>query len=198
MSNAQVFHDPLREDLDYLIDRSREHERELKQLRSDEEGRRQFEYLQGRARQHDSQLTEICDKWAFVTDCVGRQNHELESLTNRLKTLENTVGKLSEDKFVSLTNRLKALENKVGKLSEDTSVLAGQPRPRVVRLGNVLYRVGAGLAAILLAGGIWMFTDVIADANADGSAWLLPTILIVGSVVTALTARALGYLLAGQ
>src|SRR5262245_46478177 len=176
MSNAQVFHDPLREDLDYLIDRSREHDRELKQLRSNEEGRRQFEYLQGRARQHDSQLTEICDKWAFVTDCVGRQNHEFVSLTNRLKTLENTVGKLSED----------------------ISVLAGQPRPRVVRLGNVLYRVGAGLAAILLAGGIWMFTDVIADANADGSAWLLPTILIAGSVVTALTARALGYLLAGQ
>jgi len=176
MSNAQVFHDPLREDLDYLIDRSRQHDRELKELRSNEEGRRQLEYLQGRAQQHDSQLAEICDKWMFATDFVGRQNHELESLTNRLKTLESTVGKLSED----------------------VSVLAGQPRPGVVRLGNMLYRAGAGLAAILLGGGIWLFTDVIADANADGSAWLLPTILIAVSVVTALTASALRYLLAGE
>src|SRR5215470_3194318 len=140
MSNAQVFHDPLREDLDYLIDRSRQHDRELKELRGNEEGRRQLEYLQGRAQQH---------------------------------------------------------EDKVGRLSEDVSVLAGQPRPWVVRLGNMLYRAGAGLAAILLAGGIWLFTDVIADANADGSAWLLPTIFIAGSVVTALTARALRYLPAG-
>jgi len=141
MSNAQVFHDPLREDLDYLIDRSRQHDRELKELRGNEEGRRQLEYLQGRAQQH---------------------------------------------------------EDKVGRLSEDVSVLAGQPRPWVVRLGNMLYRAGAGLAAILLAGGIWLFTDVIADANADGSAWLLPTILIAVGVVTALTASALRYLLAGE
>src|SRR5262249_56356297 len=95
MSNTQVFHDPLREDLDYLIDRSRQHDRELKELRSNEEGRRQLEYLQGRARQHDSQLTEICDKWAFVTDCVGRQNHELVSLTNRLNTPANPPAKPS-------------------------------------------------------------------------------------------------------
>jgi len=81
MSNAQVFHDPLREDLDYLIDRSRQHDRELKELRGNEEGRRQLEYLQGRAQQH---------------------------------------------------------EDKVGRLSEDVSVLAGQPRPWVVRLGNML------------------------------------------------------------
>src|SRR5437879_5864223 len=106
-NTAEVFHDPLREDVEYLIDRSRQHDRELKELRKNEEGRRQFEYLQERAEEHHGQLADLCDKWVFVSNFIGQQGHELESLSSGLKSLEGTVEKLAAD----------------------VSVLAGKPRP---------------------------------------------------------------------
>jgi hypothetical protein len=177
MSNvAELDHEPLREDVEYLLDRCRQHDRQLAKIHDDDQSQRQFEHLLERSQQHDLQLAELCDKWLFVTNSLRRQGRQIDALTDGISTLERTVKNLADD---------------VRRIAE-------KPRPRAAKLGNVLYWLGAGVAVILLFSGIWLFSAVIKAESPEPGAWIVPATLIVLSIVAALIASALRYLLAGR
>src|SRR3954470_7122020 len=76
---------PTREEIDYLLDHSREHDRRLGYI--DERLEETAEYLSERSRQHDAQLTELCDKWTMVAGSLTEQAREIERLNGALQAI---------------------------------------------------------------------------------------------------------------
>ena len=170
MSNAaELYHDPLREDIDYLLERSRQHDRQLAEIRNDDQSQRQLEYLLERSQEHDRQLAELCDKWLFVTNSLGQQGRQIEGLTEGFRALERTASKLADE----------------------ARAFADKRRPRGTRRSAALHWFVAGLAAILLFSGIWLFTEVVQAESPEPDAWIIPMALIIGSIVAALSSGAL-------
>lgn len=168
MSNAaELYPDPIREDVDYLLERSRQHERQLAEVR--EQSQQQFEDLMERLEEHHRQLAELCDKWLFATSSLREESRHIEDLTAGLKSLEQ----------------------RVGRLADDIRAKAGKPKSAAARVREVLYWLGAGAAVVLLFSGIWLFSGLLwADSPRPG-AWLLPTGVTALGVMAALFAGVL-------
>src|SRR5262245_44225226 len=167
MTNAaKISTDPLREDVDHLFDRSRQHERQLAEIRKgDQFKERQVEYLLERCRQQEQQLAELSNKWLVVTNLLGQQGRQISGLNDGRKSLEGAVKTLAAD-----------------------LVFAGKLRSAAATLGDVLYWLGAGAAAILLGSGIWQFSAIIQSESPDPGAWFIPAALIGLSMAAALLA----------
>jgi hypothetical protein len=164
-------HAPTREEVDHLLDRSREHDRRV--ARIDERVDESIEYFAERSRQHDSQLTELCDKWNLVSTSLTQQAREIERLNAALRALEDTVA----DSRRTRTRRAR--------------------RPIVSdALGRVLYWFCCGIAVASLAGSVGLMTDLLNAATINVERSFLPLELIGLSIVAALAALALGRILA--
>src|SRR5262245_15912403 len=101
MTNAaKTSTDPLRADVDHVLDRARQHERQLAEIRKNDQLKEQkFEYLLERCRQQERQLDELCDKWRVVTDLLGQQGRQISGVNDGVKTLDGAV-KRSEERRV--------------------------------------------------------------------------------------------------
>jgi len=162
MTNAaKISADPLRADVDHLLDQSRQHERQLAEIcKNDQLQEQKFEYLLGRCRQQERQLDELCDKWRVVTELLGQQGRQISGVNDGVKTLDGAVKTLAAD--LLLVRRL---------------------RSAAAMLGDVLCWLGVGAASILLGIGIWRFTEVIGNEGQQPGAWFIPAALIGLSMV---------------
>lgn len=168
--------DSNREELAYLVDHSHEHERQLATIRHNLE--ESTEYLSGRCRQHDGQLTELCDKWALLTNSLTQQAREIEGLKLTLQTVERTAAIAAE----------RAATIAVATSPQGAADGPGRPHAAPRTWARVLYGICCVVAVAALVAGIWLINALVTGTQADAEPSLTPLALIGVSILAAWSA----------
>jgi len=138
-----------------------------------------IESLQERSKEHERRLAEIVSEWNKLVSAINRRDDYIDELYSNSIRLTEVVEQQAD--------QLKHLEATVNKLAED--IIANQPRSMPARVGGLVFWLNASLTVIVLTGAIWLFDELFKSQSHEARAWLVPTVLIILSVIALLIVR---------
>ena len=138
-----------------------------------------IESLQERSKEHERRLAEIVSEWNKLVSAINRRDDYIDELYSNSIRLTEAIEQQAD--------QLKHLEATVNKLAED--IIANQPRSMPARVGGIMFWLNASLTVIVLTGAIWLFYELFKSQSHEARAWLVPTVLIILSVIPLLIVR---------